>query len=67
MHWQEKELALPNVPGNHKWELVVDTSLEQNEKIAEEREKTIVADPRSIKIFVAKGSKEDFDESLSAF
>ena len=67
MNWQEKELALPNIPGNHKWELLVDTSLEQNKKEIKEGKKVIAISPRSIKIFTAKGSKEDFDESLSAF
>ena len=67
MYWKEKELALPNIPGNHKWELLVDTSLEQDKETIEEGHKTISMAPRSIKIITAKGSKEDFDESLSAF
>ena len=67
MHWQEKELALPNIPGNHKWELLVDTSLEQDKKWIEEGAKAIKISPRSITIITAKGSKEDFNESFSAF
>lgn len=67
MHWQENTLALPNIPGNHKWELLLDTSLEQEEKGIGEDEKTISMPPRTIKIIAAKGSKEDFNESLSAF
>lgn len=67
MHWQENMLALPNIPGNHKWELLLDTSLEQCEKWISEKEKSILMPPRTIKIIAAKGSKEDFNESLSAF
>ncbi len=67
MHWQENTLALPNIPGNHKWELLLDTSLEQEEKGIGEDDKTISMPPRTIKIIAAKGSKEDFNESLSAF
>lgn len=67
MHWQENILALPNVPGGHKWEVLLDTSLEQEEKWIGEIEKTISIPPRTIKIIVAKGSKDDFDESVSAF
>lgn len=67
MHWQENTLALPNIPGNHKWELLLDTSLEQEEKWIGEEKKTISIPPRTIKIIAAKGSKEDFNESLSTF
>ena len=67
MHWQENTLALPNIPGNHKWELLLDTSLEQEEKKIIENEKVISMPPRTIKIITAKGSKDDFNESLSAF
>ena len=67
MNWLENSLALPNIPGNHKWELLFDTSLEQEENWIDEKKKVIFMPPRSIKIIVAKGNKEDFDESLSAF
>ncbi len=67
MHWKDIKLALPNIPGNHKWELLIDTSLEQKDKWIGENERTIYMPPRSIKIIAAKGSKEDFNESLSAF
>lgn len=67
MHWLENSLALPNIPGNHKWELLFDTSLEQEEQWIDEKKKAILMSPRSIKIIAAKGSKEDFNESLSAF
>lgn len=67
MHWQENTLALPNIPGNHKWELLLDTSQEQEEKWITESEKTIFMPPRTIKIIAAKGSKDDFNENLSAF
>ena len=36
-------------------------------KWIEEGEKAISIPPRTIKIIAAKGSKSDFDESLSAF
>ena len=67
MNWQEKILALPNIPGNHIWELLVDTSLEEKIVWAEGEKKAMHMPPRSIKIIVAKGSKEDFNENLSAF
>jgi len=67
MHWMENTLALPNIPGNHKWELLLDTSLEQEEKWIGENEKALHMPPRTIKIIVAKGSKEDFNESFTAF
>ena len=67
MNWQKKELALPNIPGNHKWKVLADTSLEQEEQWIEAKEKALYMQPRSIKIIAAKGSKEDFNESLSAF
>ena len=60
MHWQDSKLALPNILGNHKWEVLVDTSLEQGEKWIGEEERSIYMPPRSIKIIAAKGSKEDF-------
>ena len=67
MNWQENTLALPNIPGNHKWRVLVDTSLEQEGQWIGEEEKALYMSPRSIKIITAKGSKEDFNESLSAF
>lgn len=67
MHWQENRLALPNIRGNHKWKVVLDTSLEQEETWISEDEKTIYMPPRTIKIIVANGSKDDFDENISAF
>ena len=67
MNWQENVLALPNIPGNHKWEVVLDTSGEQEGQWIREGEKAISIPSRTIKIIAAKGSKSDFDESLSAF
>lgn len=67
MFWQENTLALPNVPGNHKWEVVLDTSGEQEGQWVGEKERKITIPPRTIKIIAAKGSKSDFDESLSTF
>ena len=67
MNWQENTLALPNIPGNHKWRVLVDTSFEQEGQWIGEEEKALYMSPRSIKIITAKGSKEDFNESLSAF
>ena len=67
MNWQENTLALPNIPGNHKWRVLADTSLEQDGQWIGEEEKALYMSPRSIKIITAKGSKEDFNESLSAF
>lgn len=66
MHWEEKTLALPLLPGHHKWKVEIDTSLEETDKMTED-EKCISIPPRSIKILTAKGSREDFDESISAF
>ena len=66
MSWQENTVALPGVPGNHKWEVVIDTSGEQEgEWIGKER--GILVPSRTIKIIAAKGSESDFDENLSAF
>ena len=67
MNWKKNALALPNIPGNHKWEVLADTSLEQEGQWIGEEEKVLSMPPRSIKIIAAKGSKEDFNESLSAF
>lgn len=67
MFWQENTLALPNVPGNHEWEVVLDTSGEQEGTWIGAEEKQISIPARTIKIIVAKGSKSDFDENLSAF
>lgn len=66
MHWQETKLALPNLPGNKKWTLLLDTSNE--EKPGElPKIKSVDIRPRSVKLMTAKGSKKDFDESVSAF
>ena len=67
MNWMESTLAVPNIPGNHKWELLLDTSLEQESKWNGEDVKELRMPPRTIKIIAAKGSKEDFDESFTAF
>ena len=67
MNWQENVLALPNIPGNHKWEVVLDTSGEQEGTWIGEGEKEISIPSRTIKIIAAKGSKSDFDENLSTF
>ncbi len=66
MNWQEKTLALPNLPGKSRWELLLDTSDQEKRGLLAD-EKEIFMRPRSIKIITAKGSKSDFDESLSAF
>ena len=66
MHWQEKTLALPNLPGKNRWELLMDTSGLRERGVLEDK-KEILMEPRSIKIITAKGRKSDFDESLSAF
>ena len=67
MNWMENTLAIPNIPGNHTWELLLDTSLEQKDKWNGENKKELRMPPRTIKIIAAKGSKEDFDESITAF
>lgn len=67
MHWKENTLALPNIPGNHKWEVLIDTSGQQEDTWISEEDKSIDMPPRTIKVFAAKGSKCDFDENLSAF
>ena len=67
MSWMESALAVPNIPGNHKWEVLLDTSLEQENKWNGEDVKELRMPPRTIKIIAAKGSKEDFDESFTAF
>jgi len=67
MYWQAATLALPNIPGKHKWELLLDTAKEENDIWDEEEHKTIHMPARSIKIITAQGSKDDFNENLSAF
>lgn len=67
MSWMENTLALPNIPGKHKWELLLDTSLEQEDKWVGENEKELRMPPRTIKIITAKASKEDFNEDFTAF
>lgn len=66
MHWEEKKLALPLLPGKHKWEVVIDTSGETTGTVIGE-EKSMQVPSRTIRILTAKGSREDFDESISAF
>lgn len=66
MHWEEKTLALPVLMGEHEWKVVMDTFSGKEEMVKGEA-KSISMAPRSIKILIAEGSKEDFDESLSAF
>ncbi len=66
MYWQERTLALPNLPAEEEWVLLIDTSQEEVPgSIA--NKKSVVLRPRSIKLITAKGSKSDFDESISAF
>lgn len=67
MYWQERTLALPNLPGKGEWILLVDTSGEEVPGPIAGRSKSVMLRPRSIKLITAKGSKSDFDESLSAF
>ena len=68
MHWQENLLSLPNIPGKHRWTYLVDTSMKKEEGVVHENIRNICMPPRSIRILIAKGSKDDFnDESLSAF
>ena len=67
MSWMENTLAIPNIPGNHEWELLLDTSLEQKNEWVGHSKKEICLPPRTIKIIAAKGSKEDFNESFTAF
>ena len=67
MNWQESTLALPNIPGNHEWEVVLDTSKEQEGQFIGEKDKNLTIPPRTIKIIAAKGSRSDFDENLSTF
>ncbi len=66
MNWQETTLALPNLPGKNKWQLILDTT-EQEERGILTNQKEIAMGPRSIKIITAKGKKSDFEEGLSAF
>lgn len=66
MHWQENILALPHLPGGHKWEIVVNTSVEED-TVGKKVEKCVYMPSRTIKILTAKASKEDFNEDLSAF
>ena len=67
MHWQENLLSLPNIPGEHHWTYVMDTSMKKEEGEMHENTRNICMPPRSIRIMIAKGSKDDFNESLSAF
>ena len=67
MNWQESTLALPNIPGNHEWEVVLDTSKEQEGQFIGEKDKNLTIPPRTIKIIAAKGSRSDFNENLSTF
>lgn len=67
MHWQENLLSLPNLPENHPWTYLIDTSMEREEGSVHEGVRDICMPPRSIRILMAKGSKDDFNESLSAF
>ena len=46
----------------------MDTSMKKEEGVVHENMRNICMPPRSIRILIAKGSKDDFnDESLSAF
>ena len=67
MHWQENLLSLPNIPGEHHWTYVMDTSMKKEEGEMHENTRNICMPPRSIRIMIAKGSKDDFNENLSAF
>ena len=67
MHWQENLLSLPNLPGDHQWTYLLDTSMKKEEGDVHESIRNICMPPRSIRIMIAKGSKDDFNESLSAF
>ena len=66
MHWQETVLALPNLPGKQPWELLLDTSGEE-EKGKLPEDKVVAMRPRSVKLITARGKKSDFEEGLSAF
>ena len=68
MHWQENLLSLPNIPGKHRWTYLVEKKKKKEEGVVHENIRNICMPPRSIRILIAKGSKDDFnDESLSAF
>ena len=67
MHWQENVLSLPNIPGNHPWKVLVDTSEMEDADIFCNNNRDIYMPSRSIRILMAKGSKDDFNENLSAF
>lgn len=56
MHWEGAELALPKLPEDFQWEVVLDTEKESKESIVEE--KAVVLSPRSIKVIMAKREKD---------
>lgn len=63
-HWENRNLALPNLPGNKKWRKVIDTSsLKENGFLhmeAEKYEKKLEIAPRTIVVLLAveEGKKD---------
>jgi glycogen operon protein len=53
MHWIEHEFALPNLPKDKKWKIMIDTSLNENKKQMN-IQRNIKVDGRSIVVLVGK-------------
>jgi glycogen operon protein len=76
MNWEETALAIPNLPGEITWELLLDTACPDRkcpdaagETKTEwtKEDKAVAMAPRSIKIIAVKGSMKFDHEGVSAF
>lgn len=70
-HWENRNLALPNLPGNKKWRKVIDTSsLKENGFLhmeAEKYEKKLEIAPRTIVVLLAIEEGKKDASSMAAF
>lgn len=69
-HWEERKIALPNLPDGVTWRKIVDTSDQEEEKWFREDsvsyKKVIDINPRTIVVLVARQEEVEDDASVAA-
>lgn len=62
-HWERREIALPNLPGNKKWKKVIDTSASEENGFFhenyEEYSRKMGINPRTIVVLLAEMEDKD--------
>ncbi|MDD7219056.1 MAG: Type II secretory pathway, pullulanase PulA and related glycosidase [Clostridia bacterium] len=68
-HWEYREIALPNLPGDRKWKKVIDTSASEENGFFhenyEEYSRKLGINPRSIVVLLAEMEEKD-DSSMAS-